>query len=137
MKVTKLIREYVEEQVAKVYDAKVNPYSEQAESDRQMLKAFEEKLRTQQREAIEKFISENELFEDGWGGLKPKTVSTTVPGFTYTLTRAIIDEKKWKEENKKAKNAKVREIILTLELGANRQELNDMIAKLMEDVNGV
>lgn len=133
MKVTKLIREYVEEQVAKVYDAKVNPYSEQAESDRQMLKAFEEKLRTQQREAIEKFISENELFEDCWGGLKPKTVSTTVPGFTYTLTRAIIDEKKWKEENKKAKNAKVREIILTLELGANRQELNDMIAKLMEE----
>ena len=133
MKVTKLIREYVEEQVGKVYAAKVNPYSEQAEIDRQKLKAFEEELRTQQREAIEKFLSENEVFEDGWGGIKPHRVSTNTPGFTYALTRAIIDEKKWRAENDKSKNAKIREIMLSLELGANRQELNDMISKLMED----
>jgi hypothetical protein len=45
----------------------------------------------------------------------------------------MVDERTWNEENKKAKNAKIREIMLALELGANRQELNDMINKLLED----
>lgn len=134
MKVTKLIREYVEEQVSKVYNAKENPYSEQATLDRQKLKDFTHELHEQQKEAIVKFLSENELFEDDWRGFRRKTdASTNVPCFDYCKTQAIMDEKKWKEENERAKKAKIREIMLSLELGANRQELNDMISKLMED----
>jgi hypothetical protein len=136
MKVTKLIREYVEEQVSKVYDTKENPYTEQAEIDRQKLKDFGEELRNQQRESIEKFLSENELFDNHWDGFRPKTVCTNVPCFSYCFTQAIIDEKKWKEENNKAKKAKIRDIILALELGANRQELQDMIEKLLNENKG-
>jgi hypothetical protein len=136
MKITKLIREYVEEQVAKVYDTKTNPYSEQAESDRQKLKAFTEELHKLQSEAIEKFRSENELFEYGWGELRSNIkVTTSVPSFNYYYTKAMVDERKWNEENKRNKKEKIREIMLALELGANRQELNDMITKLLgEDV---
>lgn len=135
MKVTKLIREYITEEVSKVYNAKVNPYSEQAEIDRQKLKDFTAELSAQQKEAIEKFISENELFEDDWRGFRRKTTaSTNVPCFDYCKTQAIIDEKKWNEENQRAKNAKIRDIVLSLELGANRQELNDMIAALINEV---
>lgn len=135
MKVTKLIREYVEEQVSKVYDTKVNPYTQQADNDRQKLKAFEVKLRNQQRETINKFLSENELFEDNWcsGGFRKVECNTNIPCFSHYKTQSIINEKKWIEENKRAKNAKVREIIVSLELGATKQELNDMIAKLMEE----
>lgn len=133
MKVTKLIREYVEEQVSKVYDAKVNPYSEQAELDRKMLEAFEEELKDQQRKAIDKFLSENELFEDHWGGFRRKEVCTSIPTFSYCLTQTMLDEKRWKEENHKNKRTKIREIMLALELGANRQELNDMIAALLKE----
>lgn len=133
MKVTKLIREYVTDEVGKVYNSKVNPYSEQAEIDRQKLKALTEELRTQQKESIEKFLSENEVFENGWGGVKRYEIQTSVPIFSYLYTKAMLDEKNWKEDNKKAKDSKVRDIILSLELGANRQELNEMIAKLMED----
>lgn len=135
MKVTKLIREYVEEQVSKVYDSKENPYSKQAELDKQMLEDFQNELRTKQREAIEKFSSENELFDKSWDGFKPYKISTTVPSFYYCFTHAMIDEIKWNEENQRVKKSKIREIILALELGANRQELNDMIAKLLEDAN--
>lgn len=134
MKVTKLIREYVEEQVSKVYDAKVNPYTEQAELDRQKVKAFTEELRVQQKAAIERFLSENELFEDDWRGLRRKTEAcTSVPRFDYCNTQAMLDQKEWHIKNKQAKAAKIREIILNLELGANKQELNEMIAKLMEE----
>ena len=133
MKVTKLLREYVEEQVGKVYDAKVNPYTKQADNDRQKLKAFEEKLRNQQRKEIDKFLSENKLFVDDWRGLRPAEVGTSTPSFYGCKTQAMIDEKKWNENTKNAKNAKIREIMVSLELGANRQELTDMIAKLMEE----
>ena len=133
MKVTKLIREYVTDEVSKVYDAKVNPYSEQAKIDKQMLEAFTEYLRTQQREAIKKFMSENVLFTDGWSGIRPYEISLSVPSFSYVKTKAMIDEKEWKDENTKAKNAKIRDIILSLELGAHRQELNDMLAQLLKE----
>lgn len=43
MKVTKLIREYVEERVSKVYDAKENPYAYQAELDKKKLEDFQER----------------------------------------------------------------------------------------------
>lgn len=133
MKVTKLIREYVEEQVSKVYDSKVNPYSEQAEIDRKKIKALQEELREQQRETIEKFMSETPLFSSTWTGFIPIEITTSVPRFYEVYTKVMIDERKWKEENIKAKNSKIRDIILSLELGANRQELNAMIAKLVEE----
>jgi hypothetical protein len=133
MKVTKLIREYVTDEVSKVYDAKVNPYSEQAKIDREILKTFTEYLRTQQRESIEEFISDKALFEECWKGVRPYEISLSVPSFHYVKTQAMIDEKKWNEENTHAKNVKIRDIILSLELGANRQELNDMLAELLKE----
>ena len=134
MKVTKLIREYVTDEVSKVYDAKVNPYSEQAEIDKTKIENLKEELKTQQRETIEKFVSENEVFEEGWRGVtNPYTISTNIPSFHYMRTKAMIDEGKWHNENIKAKNAKIRDIILSLELGANRQELNNMLAELLKE----
>jgi hypothetical protein len=132
MKVTKLIREYVEEQVAKVYNSKTNPYSEQAKLDRQMIEDFKTELHRQQKEAIEKFNSENELL-NSWNDYQPCKISTSVPGFSHCVTKAMMNEELWKKENARLKAAKIRDIMLALELGANRQELNDMIAKLMEE----
>ena len=132
MKITKLIREYVEEQVAKVYNAKVNPYSEQAELDKQMIDDFKQELHKQQRELFEKFSSENKLF-DSWSDYTTFTIKTIIPGFSNCVTEAMMKEEQWKKENNQAKSAKIREIMISLELGANRQELNDMLAKLLED----
>ena len=131
MKVTKLIREYVEEQVGKVYNAKVNPYSEQAELDRQKLKDFMETIREQQQEFINKFLLENPAINT-WDN-RPYVKSAETLHFSNWGTQATVNEKKWEQENKRQKDAKIREIMLSLELGANRQELNDMIAKLMEE----
>lgn len=135
MKVTKLIREYVEDEVAKVYDVKVNPYSEQAKLDRQKIEELKKELVRQQIETITKFTSENELYERGWSTnlMRPYKVSTCIPGFNYCCTQAMVDEEEWKNENTRLKREKVREIIVNLELGATKQELNEMIVKLMEE----
>jgi hypothetical protein len=45
----------------------------------------------------------------------------------------MLDSKKWEEEHNKYKESKTREIIAKLELGANRSELEAMLAELMED----
>ena len=132
MKVTKLIREYVEEQVSKIYHARENPYTKQAELDKQKFEDFKKKLLENQKKEIEKFFNENNVL-DGWNDYKPCKPSAQIPGFSRCVTAAMKSEEDWKQENIRQKNAKVREIILALELGANRQELNDMIAKLLEE----
>jgi hypothetical protein len=134
MKVTKLIREYVTDEVSKVYDAKVNPYSEQAKIDKEKIEAFAEELRKRQHEDIKKFAFENDLLEETWrNSIRPYEVATSIPSFHYACTQSMLDEKKWREENTKAKNAKVRDIIISLELGATRHELNDMLAELLKE----
>lgn len=134
MKVTKLIREYVTDEVSKVYDAKVNPYSEQAKIDKEKIEVFKEYLKVQQRIEIEKFISENVLFEKHWkGNITPYEVSTSVPYFGSAHTQAMLDEEKWREENSKAKNKKIRDIILSLELGATKHELEAMLVELLKE----
>ena len=135
MKVTKLIREYVREQVSKIYDAKVNPYTEQANKDREKIKAFEEELKEHQKKVIEQFISDNELYTKCWDGIKPMSVCTSIPSFYNVLTPSMLNEKQWGEKNKNDKEAKYREIMLALELGANRDELNRMIAELLKSEN--
>lgn len=135
MKVTKLIREFVEDEVSKVYDTKVNPYAEQARDDADVIQAFKEKLKAQQEETVEQFMAEVQLFDtDHRGNAHPYKVSYSIPSFYYAKTQAMINKEKWDANIKQAKKEKIREIILALELGANRQELLDMIAKLTEDV---
>lgn len=131
MKVTKLIREYVEEQVSKVYDAKVNPYTEQAERDREKIHLFENYLREEQQKLIDKFLIECPLFDSYVH--EPTTRKAAAPNLSYDCSQAMLDEVNWKRENVRQKKEKIREIIINLELGANRQELYDMIAKLMEE----
>lgn len=131
MKVTKLIREYVEEQVSKVYEAKENPYTKQAEIDREIVHAFENKLRIAQQELIDKFLAEFPLF-DAYNG-EPTTRKAASPNFSYDFSQAMIDRRNWDRENIRQKKAKIKEIMIALELGANRQELNEMIAKLLEE----
>lgn len=132
MKVTKLIREYVEEQVSKVYDAKENPYSKQAELDKQMLEDAQTQLINQQQEFIDNFLRNTQLYSY-WNDDKLEHISAKTTSISQYQTSSMLKKKNWDKENLKLKNAKIREIILALELGANRQELNDMIAKLLEE----
>ena len=131
MKVTKLIREYVEEEVCKVYESKQNPYSEQANVDREKIEEFKKLLRNQQQELIDTFTSTTPLVS--WYNYEPTTVSATIPTFSGVVTQAMLDESNWRKENTRLKQAKIREIILNLELGANREELKAMIAELIKE----
>ena len=135
MKVTANIREYIKAEVAKILGAKVNPYTEQAKADKQMIEAFGEYLRATQQEMIDQFITDNNLFEyNHWSKeLSRCSVKASSGSFHNIVTPAMIDAKQWDEEQATYKASKTREIIAKLELGANRQELEAMLAELLRD----
>ena len=133
MKVTANIREYIKAEVAKVFDAKVNPYSEQAELDQKMINEFCDELLVAKQDMIDKFIEENELV-DTWryGGGKYKFQMSNI-SFSHAATPTMIKAREWEKNNDEYKVSKTREIIAKLELGANKQELDAMLAELLEE----
>ena len=130
MKITKLIREYVIDEVSKVYKAKLNPYKEQAAVDREKILGFRAELKRIQQEAIDKFVDEMNLMNRD--GTNRCTVEASVPHMVWACTEAMVNEQKWEKENRLAEDRKIKEILTALELGATRQDLLDMIAKLQE-----
>jgi len=130
MKVTKLIREYVEEKVGAAYAAKVNPYTEQANLDKEKLKAYQELICKQQREFLDAILKEVQLFNH-WNKEPVTQISTSCPSLMSFKTRAMQQAADWDAENKRLKNAKIKEILLALELGANRRELEEMLSKML------
>lgn len=136
MKVTATIREYIKAEIAKIFDAKVNPYTEQAERDKEMIEAFGAHLRAVQQEMIDQFITDNNLFEYNRyiGKTNRCVLHASSPGFSYVVTPAMIDARKWDEEQVANKASKTREIIAKLELGASRTELEAMLAELASNI---
>ena len=130
MKVTSNIREYIKEEIARILDSKVNPYTEQAKIDEKMIENFCKELRDTQNDMINQFIEENELM-DSWRGRNTKYIaSISTPSLGRAVTPTMLKAKEWEEENQKYKATKTREIIAKLELGANRSELEEMLAEL-------
>lgn len=132
MRVTTNIREYIKSEVAKIFDAKVNPYAEQAEADKKMMENFCKELRDIQRGMLDQFIKDNEIM-DSWRGVRPFVGDVSSPSFHYAVTPAMLKAKEWESENNNYKVSKTREIIAKLELGANRQELDAMLAELLNE----
>ena len=133
MKVTKLIREYVEEQVSKAYAARKNPYSDMAKLDNEKLEDYQKLLHKQQREFLDAIQRELPLF-NRWNNEPVDHISTNCPCLASYKTFAMRQAGEWDRENKQLKNAKIREILLNLELGATRKELDEMLAKVLEEV---
>jgi hypothetical protein len=133
MKVTSNIREYITAEVTKILDAQVNPYAVQAKLDRKMMDDFLDELRAIQNDMIKNFVSENEIVDTWMGRNTPYTACANTPSFGHAATPAILKSKAWEEEHARYKTSKTREIIAKLELGANRQELEEMLNGLKED----
>ena len=131
MKVTKLVREYVTEEVHKAFAAKQNPYAEQAKKDEESIRELSNLIKEQQKLLVGEFVEKNEVHSSWSGG--PYTVSTLCPSFHDMLTPAMKNARAWREENLRQEARKLREILVSLELGANRDELKSMIEELMKE----
>lgn len=131
MKITRLVREYVTDEVHKAFYAKENPYAAQAKADEESIRDFKRLLKEQQEAAVKEFVSRHEVYSSWSGG--PYGVSSCVPSFHDMETPAMKKSKEWEKDRANKEVRKVRDILVALELGANRDELKAMIEELLNE----
>lgn len=132
MKVTRLIREYVSNTISEAYSKKNNPYKESADADRKLIESFRKQLELDQENALRKFIIENEIVDTY--RKCAYSAKTCIPSFHNFGTQAMIDEREWNAEQERIKKKKIDDVILSLELGANRAELDEMLKKIIDEI---
>lgn len=138
MKVTKLIREYVEEQVASVYAPAIKKLEDQKKKEAEEREAAMERISQIAKEAEAKAIM---ALETEFPSYITRPTNYDHSKF-YAMIYAYHSPEYYNPEleqhidNLKTARAKAIKSILTdLELGATRKELDEMIAKLL--VEGV
>lgn len=130
MRVTKTVKEYIEkcvrEKVYKKYEA------EEAEAKRQndIVSNFEEEMKQLickvAKEKIDAFLEENkfvEIFDDNWG---------VRYGYRLAITdsNCINSVHRWRRRADTEVYEKVTDIIVTLELGGTRADLDRMLSEI-------
>lgn len=133
MRVTKLIREYVEDSVREMYAPKINNCgADYREKDNEVQKRIEELLKETELRA-KQIVTECGLTVDkGYD-------DTELNLFTYYHRFGTEESRKVSEEIGKIaaeRNEKIKEILLTLELGGTKAELDEMLKKIKEEVVG-
>lgn len=133
MRVTKIIREYVEEAINGIY----NPLVKNCDGDYyEKKKEVEEILNKMANEfdvAAKKVIKENGFSIDSWDD-KEKTIITYTCNFGGKEYAPIL-EKRRKLRNEKAR--KIQDILVNLELGGTKAELDEMLRALKDSTEEV
>ena len=132
MRVTKLIREYVEKTVSEKFDKQTSPEEIAYKDLEKKLLTFREEVDEQvvkfTQTAIDNFLSANDIPED-----VKKTICNREPiTISYHLYNTDIDCKARakRTERNKARDEAIENILLTLELGGTKADLDRMIAEL-------
>lgn len=138
MKVTKLIREYVEEQVASVYAPAIKKLEDQQKEEAKEREAAKERIKQIVEEAEAKAIMTLEtefpsyitrpMHYNRSKFYNMVCTSSSPEYYNPELEQRISDLKT-------ARSKAIKSILTDLELGATRKELDEMIAKLL--VEGV
>lgn len=125
MRVSKTVREYIEEQVEKAYPHEEKYYSDlQSEQQHKVDDWIEGKLNALIEEAEHLF---GDLYEAGEGKKKFEFSIRTAWGVRL---KSALKCDELKKKRKEKVNKKISEIILTLELGGNKADLDRMLAEI-------
>lgn len=133
MRVTKLIREYVEETVSAMPKF-ANPTPEEQEYKALHSKltdfqnSIDEEINESVAEAIENFRITHNLGAD----VKLEVSCHTKVSWSVYNSDLASKARKAERERKEARDNAIKEILLNLELGADRKELDEMLKKLAE-----
>ena len=124
MRVTKTIKTYIERRVNEVYDPKIDAVWVEYRAKREYLEGLLDSL-------LEKVNA------DARDTLADTGFSIARWGCEQLFSRYGIDDKEWKDslyqkerELKKERDGVIENIVLALELGGNREELEKMLGEL-------
>lgn len=132
MRVTKLIREYVEETVNGIYEPLIKNCDGDYYEKKKEVEKILEKLADEFDAAAKKIIKENGFSIDSWDD-REKTIITYTCYFGNKEYMPILEKRRKLRDEKKQK---VQDILVNLELGGTKAELDEMLKKIKEEVVG-
>lgn len=132
MRVTKLIREYVEETINGIYEPLIKNCDGDYYEKKKEVKEILEKLADEFDVAAKKIIKENGFSIDSWDD-REKTIITYTCNFGNKEYTPILEKRRKLRDEKKQK---VQDILVNLELGGTKAELDEMLRNIREEVVG-
>lgn len=132
MRVTKLIREYVEETVNGIYEPLIKNCDGDYYEKKKEVEKILEKLADEFDVAAKKIIKENGFSIDSWDD-REKTIITYTCNFGNKEYMPILEKRRKLRDEKKQK---VQDILVNLELGGTKAELDEMLRNIREEVVG-
>lgn len=132
MRVTKLIREYVEKTVSEKFDKQTSPEEIALKSLEKRMSEFHSEVNKQVEElinnAIDTLMVDASIPEDVKKTINNKQPSTI--GYRIYNTEIDCKARKARDTRNKARDEAIENILLTLELGGTKADLDRMIAEL-------
>lgn len=132
MRVTRLIREYVEETINGIYEPLIKNCDGDYYEKKKEVETILEKLADEFDTAAKKIIKENGFSIDSWDD-REKTIITYTCNFGNKEYMPILEKRRKLRDEKKQK---IQDILVNLELGGTKAELDEMLKKIKEEVVG-
>ena len=133
MRVTKLIREYVEETVSAIPKfANPTPEEQEYKALQSNLTDFQNSVDKEIDESVAEAIENFRITHNLGADVKLEVSCHTKVSWSAYNSNLAYKARKAERERKEAKNNAIKEILVSLELGADRKELDEMLKKLAE-----
>lgn len=132
MRVTKIIREYVEETVNGIYDPIIGDCSKDYSSKKNEVEGILEKMADEFDVAAKKIIKEHGFTINSWNGEEKHIVSYTCNFGEKEYEPILVERRKLRNE----KMQKIQDILVNLELGGTKAELDEMLKNIRKEVVG-
>lgn len=132
MRVTKIIREYVEETVNGIYDPIIGDCSKDYSSKKNEVEGILEKMADEFDVAAKKVIKEHGFTINSWNGEEKHIVSYTCNFGEKEYEPILVERRKLRNE----KMQKIQDILVNLELGGTKAELDEMLKNIRKEVVG-
>lgn len=132
MRVTKIIKEYVEETVNGIYDPIIRNCSKDYSIKKNEVEDILEKMVDEFNVAAKKVIKEHGFTIDSWNGEEKHIINYTC-NFGKKEFESVADKR---NELRDEKRRKIQDILVNLELGGTKAELDEMLKNIREEVAG-
>lgn len=132
MRVTKIIKEYVEETVNGIYDPIIGNCSKDYSEKKNEVDEILEKMVNELDVAAKKVIKEHGFTINSWYGKEQHIVGYTC-NFGDKEYKSVADKR---NELRDEKRRKIQDILVNLELGGTKAELDEMLKNIREEVAG-
>lgn len=132
MRVTKIIREYVEETVNEIYNPLIENCSKDFSKKKNEIEDILEKMTDEFNAAAKKMIKEHGFTIDSWSGEEKQIINYSC-NFGKKEYNSITDKR---NELRDEKRRKIQDILVNLELGGTKAELDEMLKNIREEVAG-